>query len=328
MASMAGATAQAGPVIVWMPVAHPGSTATVESVAFTASATGWMVQRDGTVLGSADGGVRWSVRTRLPGPARRLVSGPGDLLVVAGDGVVWTSTNGGAEWRASRAGTGGSFNAAAIGPDGALWVAGMAGEIFASSDGGVTWVARGRPELGHLFAVAAGPDGLVLAGGLRGLWESRDGGRRWSYVNLDRIPELHAGPRPVISELVVAVDVVWVAGWLDDFAMLWLAGWSNPTGAALVHHEDDYRYVRLLRGPGGLIWVGGRNGFVARSVDGGRRWSQEPPGLRGELRALALGPSGQVFAGGEGGRVFSGRDPDAAPRPAGGTPGASSRPAP
>lgn len=315
----------AAPVIEWHAVRHPGSTATVESVVFTSSSAGWMLQRDGTVLRSADGGASWTHRSRLGGSARRLVAGAG-VLVAAGDGAVWISTNDGVEWRESRVGTGGSFNAAAVGSDGAIWVAGMAGEVHASRDGGVTWSSRGRPVLGHLFALAAGPAGVVLAGGLRGLWETRDGGARWSYVNLDRIPERHTGPRPAISDLVVAPDGVWIAGWLDDFAMLWRADWKNPTGAALVHHEDDYRYVRMLRGPGGLIWVGGRHGFCARSADDGRHWSQEPPGLAGELRALALNAAGVVFAGGEGGALFSGRDPAASP--AARIPSASSPPAP
>ncbi len=308
---LTAASVRGAPVMTWEPVRHAGSAAAIEGVAFTGTATGWLLQRDGIVQHTVDGGRTWAMRSRVPGPARSLAVRDG-LVVLAGDGIVWSSTSGGRAWRESRVGGGGSFNATAIAPDGSPWIVGMAGEVHGSRDGGATWVSVGRPSLGHLFAVGAGPDGRVLAGGLRGLWESRDGGARWSYVNLARVPEVHVSPRPVITQILPAVDGVWIAGRLDDCAMLWRAEWSAPTEALLVHHEDDYRYLRVARGPRDLLWVGGPAGFLARSADRGHVWSQEPPGIAGEIRALIVAPEG-VLAGGTDGRLFRGRDPGLVP---------------
>src|SRR5687767_396151 len=127
-----------------------------------------MLQRDGTLLHSADAGHAWRVAGRLPGPARRLAVA-GDRLAVAGDGVIRTSPDAGRTWRESRPGNGGTFNAVAFGPDGSLWAAGMGAQVETSADGGVTWRSAGQPGLGHLFAICAGPGGAVVAGGLRGL---------------------------------------------------------------------------------------------------------------------------------------------------------------
>lgn len=287
----------------WEPVRHAGSGAAVESIAFTTSVTGWLLQRDGTLQASGDGGRTWTVRAKLAGPARRLAAGPGGVLVVAGDGVLWTSTDAGTGWRERAVGGGGSFNAVAFGPDGAIWAAGMGSEVQVSRDRGDTWVSAGRPGLGHLFAVAAGPGGCVLVGGLRGPWETRDGGRLWSYVNLDRGVAARDGPRPVIADLIVAPDGAWIAGWLGDFALLWRADWTDPAAAPQVHFEEDYRYLRLVRGPGAVLLTAGRDGLCARSDDLGRIWTREAPGLAGEIRALAIAPDGTAFAGGEGGRV-------------------------
>src|SRR5688572_22818038 len=83
---LAASTASAGPVIAWEPVVHPGSPAVIESIVFSGSSAGWMLQRDGTLLRSDDAGNTWRVAGRLPGPVRRLAVA-GDRLAVAGDGV-------------------------------------------------------------------------------------------------------------------------------------------------------------------------------------------------------------------------------------------------
>lgn len=319
------APAHGGSAVTWESVRHAGSASPVERVVFTGSLTGWMVQRDGVVQISADGGRSWTIRARMPGPARSLAADPG-LVAVSGDGVVWSSTTGGLGWNTSPLGGGGSLNAVTIGPDDSLWAAGMGSEVHVSRDRGATWRSAGG-RLGHLFAVAAGPDGVVLAGGLRGLWESRDAGVHWSYVNLARRPEVVGSPRPVITDLHVAPDGVWITGRLDDAAMLWRATWADPTGAALVHDEDDYRYLRVLRGRGDTLWVSGPGGFVARSDDRGVVWSQVPPGIPGEVRVLAMRPDGVVFAAGDGGRVFS-RPDSATASEAAGRPRAVSAPVP
>ncbi|MBN3786959.1 YCF48-related protein [Burkholderia sp. Ac-20353] len=149
------------------------------SVLFTSAQDGIAVGLWSLVLATHDGGKTWA-RTTLPKPPgggkadRNLyhvfADHRGALYMVAEQGTVLKSTDGGANWTYLATGGKGTLWAGVAMPDGRIVVGGLLGGMFQSTDGGTTWSALNsgtKSSITDLVAtggglIGVGLDGLVL----------------------------------------------------------------------------------------------------------------------------------------------------------------------
>jgi photosystem II stability/assembly factor-like uncharacterized protein len=151
-------------------------------------------------LQSMDGGRRWIVRNltpeSLPLQQFRMSVSPDygrDGTVFLGNrfGEVWKSQDGGASFEVVSK-LGGHVRGLAISPDYAhdstIFASAAAatspGDVYVSTDGGVTWSPMGtKKPVTHLaISPAFSSDATLFAGTARGLYVTRDAGKKWDLV--------------------------------------------------------------------------------------------------------------------------------------------------
>ena len=252
--------------------------ATPDAVAFLDAAHGIAVGGDATnayAWRTADGGATWAVAPLGAGAARALaVSGQSawtDLLVCPADaapgnpactGSVERSNDGGATWTVvghanltsisfgdATHGFGVGFEPPSTGAGTATGGFGTA--LYATSDGGATWapLADSRPcgtfdPVSVSFVSAShgwvGCSSVIGAGsGLKGVMETTDGGRTWSWRARISYP---GGPKDIGS----------------------------------ITSSDYLATIAMAADGSGLIT--GQRGSTIRTADGGRTWVSCPPG--------------------------------------------------
>jgi photosystem II stability/assembly factor-like uncharacterized protein len=179
------------------------------------------------------------------------------------------------------------------------WVA-----IVALAAAGAFWVAKNQAE-GPNEAVAPPPFGLphtpdyhsllvdaadadrLLLGTHVGIYESVDGGRRWTFAGLEGDDAMNLVPEPA--------GVLWVAGHgvLKKSADAGLT-WENVDTDGLpskdvhgfaVDPDDDQRIFAAVAGEG-----------LYRSEDGGGSFEEVSSGVGPAVYGLAVTPSGRVLA--------------------------------
>ncbi|WP_322085715.1 WD40/YVTN/BNR-like repeat-containing protein [Burkholderia sp. BCC1999] len=146
------------------------------SVHFTSARDGIAVGLWSLMLQTRDGGKTWT-RIVLPKPPgggkadRNLyhvfADGKGSLYVVAEQGTVLKSTDGGANWAYLATGGKGTLWTGVAMPDGRIVVGGLLGSLFESADGGATWSALNsgvRSSITDLVATGGGLIGVGLDG--------------------------------------------------------------------------------------------------------------------------------------------------------------------
>ena len=126
-------------------------------------------------------------------------------------------------------------------------------QFLVSDDGGTTWNERDVPEPLMSLAVHPSDPDRIFASGTRGLYESRDAGRRW----VER-----EGRRGLVGWRRDGLALVTTSG--DSMASEDGATWRRDGDIggepAAFEAEDDYLYVAL------------HDGTIKRSRDGGRTW--------------------------------------------------------
>jgi photosystem II stability/assembly factor-like uncharacterized protein len=223
----------------------------------------------GDLWNSADGGVTWSLAGRLRADVGYLSVNPGQATTVywtSLDGI-YRSSDGGVTWQLVLGGL--PLSAVAISPAApqTAYVY-LNSSIQRSDDAGLTWRSVGTlPDsysFGGGFALAIDPTdpNTLFAAGQPGVAKSTDGGANWS---------------PVLA-------------------------FSNPPydGEPIALFVAPFHPATLLLGiyasPGGVVSPIAR---VWRSDDAGATWAAIDAGLPGpapELRSLAVGLSGTVYA--------------------------------
>jgi photosystem II stability/assembly factor-like uncharacterized protein len=177
--------------------------------------------------------------------------------------------------------------------------------IFKSIDGGQTWVSSSSGTEGvmygsaiHAFAFSPdfATDQVVFAGSWGGLFESTDGGERWSWVN-----RLYSGPPGSITAVAVAPNfsdsshVLAASGWgglyvSQDGGINWTAYYTVPASSAVAYSPDF--------AVDGVAFAGGWG--LYRTTDAGAMWTEV---LTQGISALAISPQfgvdGTLFAGGD-----------------------------
>ncbi|MFM0557299.1 YCF48-related protein [Paraburkholderia sediminicola] len=143
------------------------------SIIFTSAQDGLAVGLWSLMLSTHDGGRTWT-RTTLPKPPgggkadRNLyhifADHQGTLYMVAEQGTVLRSGDGGANWTYRATGGNGSLWAGVAMPDGRIVVGGLLGSMFQSSDGGATWAPLNSGTRSSITDLVATGDGLIGVG--------------------------------------------------------------------------------------------------------------------------------------------------------------------
>ncbi|MCY3653975.1 MAG: photosynthesis system II assembly factor Ycf48 [Cyanobacteria bacterium MAG IRC1_bin_28] len=282
-------------------------------LAFSDENHGILVGSNRLVLETDDGGKSWQERN-LDLPAEenfRLISidFAGDEGWIAGQpGLVLHSTDTGRTWRRLRLTgklPGEPYLVTALGPDQAE-LATTVGAIYRTDDGG-----------GHWTALVEDATGAV-----RDLRREKTGG----YVSVSSLGNFYADWRPG--------EAVWTphqrpssqrvqAMGFTPSGHLWMVNRgaqirfpdpeSTPTdtgdpafGDAVIPITNGYGYLDLAWAPDGSIWLGGGNGTLLSSQDGGSTWLRDPVGQQQPstfTRILFVG-DGKGFVLGERGNLL------------------------
>jgi len=226
----------------------------------------------GDLWNSTDGGVTWSLAGRLSANVGALSVNPGQATTVYWTSLVgvYRSSDGGVTWQLVLAGS--PFSSVVISPAApqTAYVCLNDSSIRRSDDAGLTWRSVGALPVSYSFggfALAIDPTdpNTLYAAGQPGVAKSTDGGASWS---------------PVLA-------------------------FSNPPydGEPIALFVAPFHPATLLLGvyasPGGVVSSLAR---VWRSDDAGATWAAIDaglpvlPGPAPELRSLAVGLSGTVYA--------------------------------
>jgi photosystem II stability/assembly factor-like uncharacterized protein len=108
-----------------------------------------------------------------------------DVLYATGENDLYTTTNGGDEWRPMGVGRGSALAFLQHPRDPDLLLVGCEDRgILLSADGGRTWKPADCPSPASVYAFAVSHDGgeMYAAGWETGIWRSRDRGRSWQVL--------------------------------------------------------------------------------------------------------------------------------------------------
>jgi photosystem II stability/assembly factor-like uncharacterized protein len=180
----------------WNAAQAPGGAAPVR--AFAAGARGLYLAGGSGVFTSEDDGANWArAGESLPeGAVSALVVVPGaqERVLVVSQGRLWSSDDGGANWKPRDTGSGGAIEALAR--DGELFAASQ-NRIYRSIDG-EAWAPVGQalPEAGTAIRGIAAADGgrTIVLTTHRGAMRSTDGGGTWVILEGALPVHLEAGP--------------------------------------------------------------------------------------------------------------------------------------
>jgi photosystem II stability/assembly factor-like uncharacterized protein len=277
------------------------------------------VSRAGGLLRSDDDGRSWQQwNDGLPAAEITALAddGRGNLLVGTESGI-YRTTDGGATWRAARAGFGLEHVLSLTSSQpGRVYLTTSNGAVYRSVDGSASWqpvvtdarfFRRGlfgrvrRPLLprpGVRVVVELPNTGSrrqqLLAGTDAGVYRSTDVGRTWVEANVGLPAERADGCADVVvSSLVVAGGLIF-AGTDHGLFRSDDAGrrWTVSSGRL---SDDALRSLAGMKDPrtGETVLVAATNGGAFRSVDLGTTWARL---LDGSVSAVALDPTAAIWA--------------------------------
>ena len=240
--------------------------------AFGDAQTGYIGYGDGFVIKTTDGGVTWAQISSGYGETLNGINrfADGSLIAVGEFGTVLTSADG-VRWALGETPTQADFEAVdVVGPQSVVAVD-RQGRLYRSVDGGASWTAGTALPLG-LDARDLDFDTLLdgwvagLGSSAGAVFHTTDGGDSWTSV-------------PDFSGSYVAVDFEGGNGWAanvggryyystDDGAS-WTQGELPDMGVALQIQDMDF--ANATTG-----YAVGRQGYAARSADGGVTWDILP----------------------------------------------------
>jgi photosystem II stability/assembly factor-like uncharacterized protein len=280
--------------VTW--TANSASTAaTLRSVDFVSSTTGWVVGDAGTVKRTTDGGATWVSQTSTSTATLRSIDFANSTTgwAVGDEGTVLRSADGGTSWAAQSVPTSGTLRSVAC-LDAVTGVAvGDAGTVLRTADGGSTWTTQSVPTSATLTAVdfvgattgwAVGEGGTVV--------HTEDGGITWTRQTAQTSAALTA---------VHLTDSTtgWAVG-IGGTILRTMNGltWSRqptPTSASLyaVHFTDDV-----------TGWAVGDGGTVLRTANGGLAWTVQSVPTAASLSAVQFTSAATGWAVGSSGTVL------------------------
>jgi len=213
---------------------------------------------------SNDGGRHWRFDALNGSDAMNLARPPGATIWLAGHMVFKKSTDSGSTWKNVRP-TGLptlDIHGFAVDPrkSDALYAAVAGQGLYRSTNGGHSFSLVSRQVGGNVMALVVMPDGRILAGDmLRGLLESRDGGKTWKREVRAQILGLAVNPSDPKRVLATTAGIALST----DGGRTWRLVLNLPKGVGP---------VAWSRSNPRLAYAVGLNHVFYRSNDGGETW--------------------------------------------------------
>ncbi len=251
-----------------------GCKESLEGVSFTDVNTGYLVLKDGTVVGSTDGGATWSPKTAVTGtrasggnatPTDLAFTSPTTGIAATTQGRIYRTVDGAGSWTqvsdTARAVNDVTFVDANNG-----FAVGANGLFLVTTDGGATWTPKNTGADGsNLTTVRAIDANTAIATVEKGdfLLRTADGGTTFSRVTATT-QATNAAAFSSATRVVVAGNEGAMAASNDGGATFTPIG--NPRLAG--------QYFVVRSAPGGAAFATGENGGLARTTDGGQTWTK------------------------------------------------------
>jgi photosystem II stability/assembly factor-like uncharacterized protein len=251
----------------------------------------WVVAEDGALLSTSNGGADWTLVDLATSAHLRAIAQAGNAGWIVGDGgVVRKTSDAGLTWTAQDAGTLSALRGVAAVDADHAWAVGDGGIVVATVDGGVHW-SLVQTQAARLDAVAFVDALNGLAVGRAGtIVSTNDGGETWSDVQSGTVAHLRALAR-------VGTTRAWAAGQDGtivrsvDGGVTWL-----PSGTPTVESLHAIAFRDAVEG-----WAVGERGTVLHSVDGGATWQEDDVGIgTATLRGLSVFGSEPAWTVGDG----------------------------
>jgi len=246
---------------------------------------------------STDGGQSWTlVHDASTLAVNSLAFADANNGVAVGT-AIWRTDDGGLNWSFVDWAPGGAFlpRVAALGSGTFVAISDGSGTLIRSIDGGATWSPVATGLTGGLMDLAFGSSttGAVIDAS-NNFARTLDGGLTWSASPL---PGGFVGTACALafsspSDLVLATCHGWILR-SSDAGATWLA----PDAGLNLSTPSDKR-LRFING--GVGFMLGQYGLLARTLDGGATWAQTGGGRGSEerLAAMRFGPGGLGLAAG------------------------------
>lgn len=288
----------------------PGAAESAQADAATTTAAAAVVAQGGETPEASQYAMDWRVTGPNGGDVRALVVDPNDaqrFYFGTLDGQIYTSTDGGQQWRLLY-----NFNRPKLFMDNiivdprdsrTIYVATHRhkepGGLFKTTDGGATW--REAPELKeealHSMTQSEKNPDMLVVGSNRGIWQSLDSGESWAQFNTSSQPGL-------INVETLAVDprttdVIYAGTWYlpyktSDGGRTWQ---SIKNG--IIDDSDIFAIDIDPRNPDHVIASACSGIYETRNAGANWRKVQGIPSQSRRTRAILQHPSqaGVVFAG-------------------------------
>jgi photosystem II stability/assembly factor-like uncharacterized protein len=286
------------------------------AVSFADTLHGWAVG-DYVILHTSDGGLTWLPQTQnatRPGVLFTGVSAPdtGHCWVVAADGSIQATSDGGRSWTVQSSGLGGGILHAVCFADSTHgWVCGRS-NIGANAlirytiTGGDIWTDAQTTGVGEMLSLSVSRPytfRLVACGLLGSVATSQDGGSSWTRTPATGTTQMLEAVAvvPGTSGMgAVAGGVIGIGGVLrsSDGGATWQTGQPLPAGM-----EVRGAWMATFSG-GWIAGTGSGQAEIAHTSDGGVSWYSQSVSWGLPLNAVCAADANHAWAVGDGGAIF------------------------
>ena len=279
----------------WAAANTGGTTANIYDIAYASRDTVYACgSANGTVLRSIDGGLNWTALAAPTVTSRYgiAVYSSSEVVIVGSSGNTIRTTDAGATWNASTAGTGTLYGVARSGFS--LVAVGSSQVVYRSTDRGASWALSFDRGSSTLYAIHHADSLRGFMVGSNGLnYRTADG---WATVDSVLVGSFTA--QVCYAVLMPGPSTVLVGGSMGNFFR------STDRGGTWTTTESGTRYYALdfadsLNG----VAVGWR-GTVVKTTDGGQSWT-EIRGINGfEAYDVQMFSPSSFVVGSASGRVY------------------------
>ncbi|MFT3815288.1 MAG: DUF6519 domain-containing protein [Acidovorax sp.] len=257
----------------------------------------WIAGEDGVLLTSSNGGAAWTVAdTGSTRHLRALARSAGTGWAVGDGGTILRTVNAGAAWTAQDGGTPQTLRGAAAFDAQHAWAVGDGGLALRTVDGGATWTPHAT-GVPRLHAVAFTSAQNGLAVGQGGaIVRSTDGGQNWTRVD--------SGTTATLRAVVLDGAQALAAG--DGGTLLASSDGGATWSAAASGSKARLRALCMRDASAG--WAAGDGGTLLATTNGGASWAAQPVAGAPHLAGLSVagGTDAWLVGGGQAWRVQAG----------------------
>jgi photosystem II stability/assembly factor-like uncharacterized protein len=210
-----------------------------------------------------------------------------DCVAASGDGRLFHSADGGAQWRQVDAP---GVPVLCLGGTGQQLFAGLYQQgLRQSADGGQTWIATPDFAAHSITRLHSSGDALFAFGPLGQAWQSHQSNKVWEPVSLPHdtpLLTLAVSPAPENRCMLAAATTGLFRS--QDGGGNWQTVLPD-TEVLAVHFSPDFAVD-------GTVWAAASSGSLWRSVDGGQSWDKRPAPKSGQPIVLLVGNKQNLVA--------------------------------